>query len=285
VLFADVMGQHVHEFVFTEQMGAYVSTPVSALCPELIHKPRHACMFKGNERNSTPFCIWTMEDGTAAVFTSRRAEGAAGWVQWRTEGQFLGFAALNERLYAAVRRNLNGQDQIHIEEFCGDGCPIPDGAYELEAGEPTTEWVSPYGQGVEVDVVDADLGVYLGRATGGFGGGIEMDVEASRVLVGLPFTSAVETLPPALQLPEGMALGDRQSIAEVVTQLHETSYAEIDGTVVVQRMADDLTADIEPYSGPVSTRQAGWMRHPSVKVECRYPVPFAVLGMMVKVVV
>jgi hypothetical protein len=284
VLFVDVMGQHVHEFIFAEQMAAYVSTPVSALCPELIRRPRQAVAYKGSERHSTPFCIWTMADGSVAVFTSRRAEGAAGWVRWETKGDFLSFATLNERLYAVVRRNLNGQDQIAIEEFCGDGCPIPDGCYELTSGDPSTSWTSPYGQGAEVDVVDADAGVYLGRATGGFAGQFEMDVAASRVLVGLPFVSRVETLPPALQLPEGMSLGERQSISQVVTHFHETSYAEIDGSVMVQRMAYDMTGDLTPFSGPIPTRQAGWLRHPTVAVECPYPVPFSVLGMMVEVV-
>jgi hypothetical protein len=283
VLFCDVMGQHVYEFIYSEQLAAYVPTPISGLCPELIVEPLQSATYKGSPRNQTPVCLWVMSDGSIAVFASRRAEGSAGWVRWVTQGDFQSVAALNERLYCAVRREIDGEMETVIEEFAGNGYTIPDGCFELEAAGPTREWVSPFGEGVEIDVVDLDTGAFLGREMGGTAGEFTMAIDAQRIAVGLPFTTRIETLPPALQLPDGPSFGEVQRIAKVISQFHETAYARIDGEEVVNRLASDMLGPLELHTGGIQTRQMGFRRGPTVTVECDVPVPFCLLGMLVEV--
>lgn len=283
VLFGDVMGLHVYEALFDQQVESYIATPLSALCPELITGPVGSCVYKGSRNTTTPCTLWTMADGTVAVFTSRRAEGAAGWVGWRTFGRFISVAALNERLYAIAEREVDGETEYWLEEFDFDRVARSDGCVNLTAEDPTRVWPSPFGPGVVVDVFDRETADYIGRAIGDGEGNIEIEIEATDVLIGLPFVATITTLPPAIALPEGPTFGRVQRISTCVVHFHETIYARIDGESVVARDAADVLGAAVPLTGPIATHQLGFRADPTVTIESDVPEPFTVLGALVEV--
>lgn len=283
ILFADVMGQHIYEVVYDDGSDGYVSTPLSALAPELIQGPIAACRFKGSPGEATPFVLWTMESGHAAVFTSRRSEGQAGWAQWRTIGQFRSFTGLNERLYASVRRTVNGVATYWLEEFDFARDARADCTHRL-TGSGALAWTgSPFGPGQNIDVIDDATGRFVGNFPVGPGGAFTLPVALTAIRVGLKFAFRLETLPPALQLADGDHFSEIQAITRVVTSLHETTFCLVDGETVTARDAGDVLGPIAPITGPVETRQLGSRRDPTVSVLCDLPERCTVLGMLCEV--
>lgn len=288
ILFADVMGSDIHEFVYIEENAAYVTTPISGLCPEIITGPVNSCGFKGGVDYKTPAAIWAMQDGTAAVFVSRRSEGSAGWAPWTTNGGFVSFTALNERLYVCARRVVDGEDEYWLEEFDfgldGTKCRGDAGSY-LTSETPITTWGGiPIGPNRIVDVVDTDTGNYIGRYITSANGLLVLEMPLRNILVSLPFTFRLETLPPAIQSQEGEMMGEVMRIGKVITRFYKTTFAKVDGEIVTARRADDILGPLVPISEPVETTQVGWRPEPTVVIESDLPEPCVVLGINWEVV-
>lgn len=122
------------------------------------------------------------------------------------------------------------------------------------------------------------------------GGAITIAAPAASVVhVGLPFTSAVETLKPELPLPDGTLQARRQRIVKVWLRLHEALGGRVkDGslaeTIYLRDASVPMTSAVPLYSGDYEIPPpAGWDRGTSLRIETSDPLPFTLLGLVMEV--
>lgn len=278
-MFCDVIGQHVYEFIYSAELRGYTPTPLSSLCPEIVRQPRSSCAYKGAQGIATAFTLWpNAGDGTLSVFSSRRAEAAAGWMLWKSDGTYLSAAGLNERLFVSVRRG----NQCWVEEMDWSWLARADGCVRLASGTPATIWDgSTMGAEVSLDVFTA-AGAYLERVITDATGQFETATAHEDIMVGRPFTCRIETLPPAIAFQDGEMLGEVTSIRNAVVHFWKTVHAVVQDEVFTTRNAADILALPQPFSGPREYRNLGHGRAPTVVIESDLPERLGVLGVLVE---
>lgn len=160
-----------------------------------------------------PFSIvWAVRsDGKLLAFTWQQEHQVWGWTLCETDGAVESVCAVSElgedRLYLTVRRTINGVSRLFIERMAsglGDdvaGSCYMDCAMSFAASPPTTTFSNlDHLEGKSV-VALADGAVVDGLNV--TNGSVTLPEAASLVTVGLPFTATIETLPLAIQTPQG----------------------------------------------------------------------------------
>ncbi len=121
-------------------------------------------------------------------------------------------------------------------------------------------------------------------------GQITLASPASVVHVGLPYTSAIETLKPDLPLPDGTLQARQQRIVRMYLRLHESMGGQVirDGQTEPMTYPDStpdpVTLAVPLFSGDYEVLPpAGWDRGAPVRIETSDPLPFTILGLVFEV--
>lgn len=158
-----------------------------------------------------------------------------------------------------------------------------DGAFIYD-GPPVSEIVGLWGlEDFEVSVV-ADGAVHPPAAV--VNGTLVLEAPASRVVLGMPYTGRVETLPVAIEGVEGEAQGIMKSVSRVVLRLFQSS-----GVFVGPDFdnLDELKARTDEPYGTAPRWKTGeheivlspsWGRLGVLCIEQRDPMPLTLLGMV-----
>ncbi len=93
-------GVEIREFLFGEIEQAYSSFDLAILSKHLM------CFPVDQEYDITKKTLYIpMKDGTMAVLTSNKDYDLRAWCQWKTDGEFISTAIVNEKLYFIIKRN------------------------------------------------------------------------------------------------------------------------------------------------------------------------------------
>jgi hypothetical protein len=168
--------------------------------------------------------IWAArDDGKLLCFTWEQEQQVWGWTLCETDGLVESVCVISEgnedRLYLTVRRG----DKVLIERMAAaawdvveDSCFL-DSAVTYQFAEPATVLRNlDHLEGKTVSVL-ADGGVVAGLVV--TNGMVTLEVPASIVTVGLPYTATIETLPLAYQGQAGWTIAKPQTQAKVVVRV------------------------------------------------------------------
>lgn len=230
--------------------------------------------------------IWMVRsDGKLASVTYDRDQDVTAWALHDLGGVVESIAciptATADQVWLIVRRVVGGNSVRYIERLAPE--VLCDSAV-VASGAASTTW-SGLGhlEGQSVDVV-AD-GYYSGRYTV-TGGAVTISRAATSVVIGLPYTSEVELLPPEIQTGMGSASGHAISVSEVTVRFHETTGCKVQalGSIADEltfRETGDSVLDQPPelFSGVKRIECLGWERGEApLTLSQDLPMPWHVLS-------
>ena len=178
-----------------------------------------------------------MSDGTIRCLTWDQAQDVWGWTKWDTPlGTYEGICSIYEdgedRPYLLVRRTIDGTERLYVERMASDlwedqedTCYLDCARTFVNATAVSTLDRLDHLEGCTVYAL-VDGAVVKADANGDplvvSNGSISLPVSGLKITVGLPFTALIETLPLAIQTPQGWTLANPQQANNVVLRVKDT---------------------------------------------------------------
>ncbi|MDO5531064.1 hypothetical protein [Sutterella sp.] len=227
LIYCDSMGGHLHEFAYNDSAGGYVSGDLCLLAPHLFDYRQVVDMAFMRAPFPVIWCVSSSGQLLGLTYVPEQQVGA--WHRHETDGAFESVACVAEddetALYAVVRRTIQDSVVRYVERLSTrqfenlEDCFFVDSGGTYRGAETTTVSGLTWLEGRTVSIL-AD-GAVLPQQTV-TDGTITLEVPASVVHVGLPYTTEVKSLPTVLQ-KEGYGMGEPKNVSEVAIRLYESS--------------------------------------------------------------
>jgi hypothetical protein len=224
-------------------------------------------------------------DGVMVTITMNKQVSVIAWVRTLTDGYVQSAATIprqdgTDDTYLAVVRQINGQPKVMVEHFY-QGMYVDSGIIgQIEEGNPPQATWGKLGhlEGRTVSCVadgteQPDMVVVAGQVT--------LPRPASTVVIGLPYTARIITLPPELQLQNGSSSGQRMATSKLRVRFLASAGCTINGQIVPFRKMGLglLNSPVPIYSGTIDWDILGWNNMETV-IEQIVPLPMHVLNIV-----
>lgn len=295
LIYGAARGGHVRELAYNWQASGFVTGDLSLRAPHLFDTFDIVDM--AYSKAPQPIVWFVSSSGKLLGLTYVPEQQVGSWHWHDTDGVFESCAVVAEgnedRLYVVVRRTINGQTVRYIERMASRQFDDQDDAFFVDcgatyAGSPADEisglhWL----EGKTVSIL-ADGAVHPQRVV--TGGSITLDIEASKVHVGLPIEADLQTLPFAVQLQDGsFGQGRYKNVNKVWLRVHRSS------GIFVGPSASELTEakqrTTENYGSPPALKSEEipivltptWADSGQIFVRQYDPLPLTVVSMTAEV--
>ena len=300
VLFVQSDKRTVREFVFEFSKGGYVSQPMTLLA-EHVTKGGIVQMALQQKPETIVWCVTS--DGALIGMTYERGQEVVAWHRHPTAGFVESVAVISgtppgaDEVWICVRRTINGQVKRYLETL------DPDHWTKVEAGDKDnficadSAIVKTLGSGTTVSGLDHLEGCEVSVLTDGAvhpsrtvaGGEIELQREATTVVVGLPFTAKLQPNELESDLPDGSSFGRKRRINRLVVQFWQSFGCEVrqNGLEWDRLELRDVEAPMDdsppPFTGQREINLEG--RHEngaSLQIRQVQPMPLNILALCAK---
>lgn len=279
-LFVQKGGAIVREYVFADTEAAYVASPISLISSHLIKTPIEMNTMYGAMSRSESYVFVVNYYGTISVFNSNRGEDRAGWTEFTTQGYFNSTVTIDDRVFASIIYDQgDGTQKFAICEFDEAYNTDVSGIYNGAAG--VFDVSDFYADGAVLNVIDGNN--YVGEFT--VSGG-EVDVSAidptlSQAEIGMKFDVTLTTNPLDISTGAGPVTGTPRRVGSVVVDLHDTLSATVNGAnLVLRNVTDDLSLQVNSFTGKKEFRLMGYSRDPQITVTQSAPLALQVNGIV-----
>ncbi len=279
-LFVQKGGAIVREYVFADSEAAYVANPISLISSHLIKTPIEMNTMYGAMSRSESYVFVTNYNGTVSVFNSNRGEDRAGWTEFTTQGFFNSTVTIDDRVFASVIYDQG--DNVEVFAICEFDEGYNTDVSSVYNGTAGVFDVSDfYENGAVLNVVDGNN--YVGEFTVAKG---EIDVSAiapnlTEAEIGLKFNVTLTTNPLDIATGSGPVTGTPRRIGSVVVDLHDTLSATVNGAnLVLRNVTDDLSLQVNSFTGKKEFRLMGYSRDPQITVTQSAPLALQVNGIV-----
>jgi hypothetical protein len=227
VVYAAARGGHAREMAFNWQAGGHVTGDLSLRAPHLFDGFTIVDM----ALSKAPYpIIWMVSSNGILLGLTYVPEQQVGAWHWHdTDGLFESVACVAEGdedvLYAVIRRTIGGVQKRYIERMrprafdTQADCFFVDSGLTYDGAPATVMSGLGHLEGKTVSVL-ADGAVHRQLVVSG--GSVTLDVEASKVQIGLPISADIQTLPLALDMP-GYGQGTKKAVNKVFLKVAESS--------------------------------------------------------------
>ena len=306
-IFSQASGRIIREYLFTDAEDAYASTAISTIASHLISDPKYIAVAHSGFKQADSYALIIMEDGSATVFTSNRAEKRASWTSFTTNGRFDSCVSIDDRLFVNIYDSDNNLKlcEFTAGEFDNDiGLDyFRQASISLDSlSNPTTASVtvssSDFSNGDTVDVIaqqsnSLSLGGqgkpldYLGEFTI-TGGKIVLDAfldiisgssfgKYDEIYFGKKFDSKIISNPIDASGAAGPLTGSLRGITNVVVDVKDTRSIKVnDKSIPIGTLE---------ITGKKEVRLLGYSRDPQVTIEQGDPLSMQVNGFITEVVI
>lgn len=293
LVYCAARGGHVREMGYSWQSNGFVTGDLSLRTANLFDLL--TIVDQAFSKAPLPIVWFVSSNGDLLGLTYVPEQQIGSWHHHETDGVFESIATVaegnEERLYAVIRRTINGQTVRYVERMASllvgtiQECFFVD-AGSTYSGAPVTtisglDWL----EGETVAVL-ADGAVQNQKVVNG--GSITLDHAASTVQVGLPYTSDLQTLPPTLQV-DGYGQGRQLNVNKVWIRLFQSSG-------IFAGPTEDLLTEYkqrttEPYGAPPSlqsgqaeiTMTPQWNDSGQVFIRQQNPLPLTVVSITAEI--
>jgi len=279
-LFVQKGGAIVREYVFADTEAAYVANPISLISSHLIKTPIEMNTMYGAMSRSESYVFVTNYNGTVSVFNSNRGEDRAGWTEFTTQGFFNSTVTIDDRVFASVIYDQG--DNVEVFAICEFDEAYNTDVSSIYTGTSGVFDVSDfYENGAVLNVVDGNN--YVGEFTVANG---EIDVSAidpnlTEAEIGLKFNVTLTTNPLDIATGSGPVTGSPRRIGSVVVDLNNTLSATVNGAnLVLRNVTDDLSLQVNSFTGKKEFRLMGYSRDPQITVTQSAPLALQVNGIV-----
>ena len=255
VVYAAARGGHVRELGYNWQASGFTTGDLSIRSAHFFEETRIVDMALA--KSPDPIVWAAMADGSLLGFTYLPEQAIGGWHKYTTENGAVESVTVipegdEDIVYLIVRRTINGQNVRYVERMHERKLEQLDDAWHVDCGgeyigDRTTEvsgltWL----EGETVNIL-ADGCVLPQRVV--TGGKVTLTQPSSHVIVGLPITAALQTLPVAIQLQDGsFGMGHMKNVNDVYLRVHKSSGVfvgpDFENLVEYKQRTD------EPYGSP-----------------------------------
>lgn len=288
-LFVDRTGRNVRDLRYAFEQDGYSGNDLTIFASHFFEGKR----FVAWDFAKNPYSIvWAAtDDGALYSLTYKREHQVWAWTEHDVGGAVESLAVVPEgntdALYLVVNRTINGATKRYVERMAERQIATLDDAFFVDSGVRYTGAATTTITGLahlegEAVVALADGDVVQGLTVSG--GQITLPKAAANVVVGLPYTSQIETLPPAVDVRGiGNARGRPHRVSNVRVQLEKTRGIRIGGagrkTTEIQQTGPDLAEAISTFTGMVTLNiPPDWNTDGTVYIEQTYPLPMTILG-------
>ena len=283
-------GRQVVSLRYESETGALEHDDVGVLSEHLMAP---GIVDMAYQRRPLPLLWAVRADGAIAVATFDRKQNVLAWAPRTTEGAFESVAVLptatGEECYVVARRG--SKRYIERMETSYEAVLGTDYGWQLDSAATflnvtaTATFSVPHLAGLTVQAL-AD-GCYAGIFIVAGDGSVTIDQPAFRVMLGLPYVSAVEPMPPEVPVG-GTSRGRPMRVAELALVLYRSIGGMVNERPIVNR-SHPVTTDAPPpmvTGDVVITPDDGWKRgEPLVTVVQAEPFPLTVLALVQKLTV
>jgi hypothetical protein len=275
ILYVQRMSRKIREFVYTWQSQTWVSSDLTALAEQ---STRNLIVESSYQRAPDAIYWFVRGDGQLVSMTYEREQQVTGFARHLTDGTFESVACINginneDEVYVAVKRTINGVTARYIERLATGQRDALDNATKAAwwyvdcgksqtFGTPTktiTGLSHLNGKTVQVWADSAVGNVALNPTTGTAytvsGGSVTLQIAASQVLVGLPYTSTVCPERVAIDLQDGSSQGRKQNISRANVKVYNSLAGEISADAITwtplltRRISDNMDSSPPAYNG------------------------------------
>jgi len=284
-LFVPRNGAGLREFLFTDIEQAYQATDLATLAQHLVEVPIDQDFDTGRR-----LFFMVMETGTLATVTIFRSEQVTAWSLQETAGSFRSVAVVGDTPHFLIARAGGVTIEVLDDELFVDSGLIGSDT------TPKSTWIGLDHLEGETVAIIADGAQRADTVVSG--GTVTLDEPASEVRIGLPYTHAIEPLPPAIQTAEGGSqggtLGGKVRPVAITLRLQDTAVLRLDtGRGFVDApfkgFGDDLLdRPPQPFTGDKRVRALGWRKdgtEPLWRIEQSIPLPFTLLSVTTEITI
>lgn len=204
LLFTQRDGRTIRELVYSEDLGSFQTLDLSIRAEHIFQS---SPVSRIDYQQAPASITWALKsDGTLAGLTFEKDQQVFGWHTHETrEGDAIEDIAVlpanEDTLWALVRREINGSTVRYVEKLDPlfrsqtpqEDAFFLDSGLTLTSGSPTTSWSGlSHLEGETVSVL-ADGAAHPDVVVSG--GAITTQVQASKIQVGLPYSSEIIPLP------------------------------------------------------------------------------------------
>lgn len=291
IVYASARGGHLREMGYSQNASGFVTGDLSVRAAHFFEDSRVADL----ALSKAPYpIVWAaMTDGSLLGLTYMPEQGIGGWHRHTTEnGAVESVTVVPENdediLYLVVRRTVGGKTVRYVERMKEFFFSKLEDAWRVDCGgeyrgAATTRvngltWLEGETVSILADGCSLPKQVVVD-------GAITLPHAAKHVIVGLPVTGEIETLPVALQLQDGSyGMGHAKNINDVVLRVYRSSGIAIGPSF--DKLVEFRQRETEPYgtppemvTGEVSvTPLAEWGDSGQVCLRQSEPLPLRVLS-------
>lgn len=300
VIFIQRSGRKAWEFAFAFESDGFKANDLTLLAEHITDSP-----IVGIAHQKRPDSIlWAVTaSGELLGLAYDRSQNVAGWFRYVTDGSFESVAVTpgsgeEDQVWVTVARNINGSATRYVERFQPDRLRmLKDGDTEhlccadaalIYDGSPVSSVSGLSHLEGETVAVVADGVPLTARAVSG--GSVALDVAASVVVVGLPFTATLE--------PTFLETGDPASLSKVAWKRIHRAQLEVwksvgcevtanDGatweTVEFREQGQAMDAPIALFTGYREVHvESNSERQATVKVRQTQPLPLNLMSLHIR---
>jgi hypothetical protein len=303
LLYVQRMNRKIREMDYTFSSENWVSNDITALAE---HTTRTGIVETSYQRVPDAILWFVRGDGQLVSMTYEREQQVVGFARHITDGVVESVATLNgtnaeDEVWLLVRRTIGGATVRYVERLklgMRDALDTADknnwwyvdSGVLRTFGSPTSTITGlSHLEGKAVSVwADNAVGSLIVTQPTVVGGQITLQIPASRVLVGLPFTSTLVPQRVDTNLQDGTSQGRRMRIPRINLKVYQSTGGELstDGVNWFPLVSRTLT-DVMDSSPPVlngyerAYASSNWADGVDLYVRQTQPVPFTVAALVV----
>jgi hypothetical protein len=293
LIYAAARGGHVREMAYNFNVNGYVTGDLSLRAPHLFDSLNIVDL--AFAKSPQPIVWFVSSGGKLLGLTYVPEQQVGAWHQHDTDGTFESIAVVAEgdedALYAVVRRTVNGNSVRYVERMASRLFVDPADAFFVDCGATysgapadTISGLS-FLEGKTVSIL-ADGAVHPQRVV--TGGAITLDVEASKVQIGLPIEADLQTLPLALQI-EGFGQGRMKNVNKVWLRVYRSSGIFVGPTE--DKLVEAKQRTTESYGSPPDLKSEEipimltptWADAGQVYIRQADPLPLTIVSLTLEV--
>ena len=295
LIYGAARGGHVRELGYSWQANGFVTGDLSLRAPHLFDTFEIVDM--AYAKAPQPMVWFVSTSGRLLGLTYVPEQQVGAWHWHDTDGVFESCTVVAEggedALYCVIRRTINGASVRYVERMASRQFSDQADAFFVDCGATYSgvpaDVISGLGhlEGKTVSIL-ADGAVHPQRVV--TGGSITLDIEASKVHVGLPIEADLQTLPLAVQLQDGsFGQGRFKNVNKVWLRVYRSS------GIFVGPSASELTEakqrTTENYGAPPALKSEeiplvltpSWADSGQIFVRQSDPLPLTVVSLTTEV--
>lgn len=278
----------IREFTYNSLEDTFLSPDMTVLARHLFDSDINYMAYQ-----QEPFSIlWCVRaDGVLLGFTYQRLEGITAWHKHITDGLFESATCIygqngNNELWVVVNRTIGGVTKRYIElladVYDGNDLNNDTDCFFVDSGltynGDATSAISGLGHLIGKTVSIIADGFALESQVVDISGQISLDTPASRIHVGLPYTSILQTMRVETPDSKGTSQGRIKRINQCVFRFYKTKQFKYGSTptgILKEYIFDSLFSGDQQVDFPM-----GWSKEGYVTIVQDKPFPITVVAII-----